>query len=466
MMNSLLLAAISTFVGVSETDPHYFQTREGKTWVPIGMNICFERMGLDREATRAKFDEWMTALAKNGGNYMRVWLSTPWTDIMPDEAYVFNREAEENLAWLIRRAETLGLRIKFTLEHFRRTAPLEREKHLAPGVMSFAKTLYAPYAKDLKEFFASEKCFDIYMAKARRMKELGFGDSPAVIAWETWNEINSVGTSIEAWSQWSAKACAELKRLFPNQMTLTNLGSFSGPGAYAMYDELGAMPNNDYLQAHRYFDPGAEMDVCRGPLDVMCADTVRELLARRSDKPAILAETGVTERNHEIFSHRYGLDRAGMLLHDEIFAAFFAGSAGSGQPWHWDHQYVSQHNLWWHFARFAKAIEGLDPAAEHFRPFHTETHRMRIWGLKGERTTVGWCRDKSNTWETEIETGRKPLPLAGEQLPKPVVGKAVCDGKAGVSWYHPWEDRTETTVSRDVPAFTRSVVFRIERADR
>ena len=463
-MNILLLAVMSTFVGVSEVDSNYFQTREGKTWVPVGCNICFERMGLSNDEARAKFDEWMTAFAANGGNFMRVWLSLPFTDIMPAKAYEFNPVAEANLKWMVSRAEELGLRLKFTLEHFRGMKDVKTEfKQGLPGVISFQKPLYAPYARTVKDFFKSAECFDIYMAKARRMKELGLGDSPAVIAWETWNEINSVGCATEDWFSWSVKANAALRELFPNQMILTNLGSFSSAGAFSAYDALAKLPVNDYLQAHRYFDPGAELDVCRGPMDVLCAETIRELRTRRPQGgPVILAETGAVERNHRIFSHRYELDKDGMLLHDEIFAAFFAGSAGTGQPWHWDHQYVSQHNLWWHFARFAKAIEGLDPAAEHFRPFRTETHRMRIWGLKGVKTTVGWCRDKSNTWETEIETGRKPLPLVGEQLPKPVVGKAVCDGKAEVLWYHPWEDRTETSASRDVPAFTRSIVFRVE----
>ena len=52
-LSMLLLAAVSTFIGVSETDPNYFQTREGKTWVPVGCNICFERMGLSNDEARA-----------------------------------------------------------------------------------------------------------------------------------------------------------------------------------------------------------------------------------------------------------------------------------------------------------------------------------------------------------------------------------------------------------------------------
>lgn len=135
------------------------------------------------------------------------------------------------------------------------------------------------------------------------------------------------------------------------------------------------------------------------------------------------------------------------------FAPFFAGSAGCGQPWHWDHMYVDGNDLWWHFGRFARAVDGVDPAAEHFRPFHTETQRLRIWGLRGERTTLLWCRDKLNTWESELVRGEAPTDVSGEKLP--FGGEFKC--------YLPWEDRWTDVVKGDVlPDFTRSIVVKIE----
>ena len=42
----------------------------------------------------------------------------------------------------------------------------------------------------------------------------------------------------------------------------------------------------------------------------------------------------------------------GIILHDVLFAPFFAGAAGPGHCWHWN-VYVDRNNLWHHFARFA-----------------------------------------------------------------------------------------------------------------
>ena len=90
------------------------------------------------------------------------------------------------------------------------------------------------------------------------------------------------------------------------------------------------MDGNDFLQVHRYLDCGGELDVCRGPMDVLAADAVRELRDRNPRKPVLLAEVGAVKPNHTGPSILYAQDREGTLLHDALFAPFFAGSAGSG----------------------------------------------------------------------------------------------------------------------------------------
>ena len=249
---------------------------------------------------------------------------------------------------------------------------------------------------------------------------------------------------------------AALQEMFPRQMVTQNLGSFADPHDFYEYDYLARVKQNAFMQVHRYLDPGAAMDVTRGPMDILCADSVREMLDRRPDRPAFLAETGAVQARHRGPSVLYAIDTKGTLLHDEIFAPFFAGSAGSGQPWHWDHQYIDQHDLWYHFKRFATAIEGLDPVAERFRPFHSETHRLRLYGLAGRKTTVVWCREKASDWRSELVDGRTPQPVEGEVLP--------FESKTGFSVYLPWKDLTVKLPAgrAALPAFTRSCVLRFQ----
>ena len=453
LLVGLSVHAAGRFVDVSKVDCRYFATADGSTWVPVGCNICFDRLEKPSAEARALFDGWMTKFAANGGDFMRVWLSCPFVEVMPDRAGEFSAEATDNLKWLVARAEKLGIRLKFTFENFRKVAPERKDRDPAKGIVSFTRPVYAPYAKDIRGFFESEDCFRFYVARARHVAE-AIGDSPAVIAMELWNEFTSTGVPLPVLADWSARMMPEIIRLYPKQMVVQNLGSFSELNSFFNYDWLASVKGNAFLQAHRYQDLGAPMDIVHAPMDVLSADVIRELIDRRPDQPVFLSEVGAVESRHAGPSRFYAMDREGAFLHDEIFAPFFAGSAGCGQPWHWDHQYIDGNGLWHHFARFAKAIEGLDPAAEHFRPFRCETYRLRVYGLRGGKTTVLWCRDKRNGWQEEFVKKLPPETVEGERIP--------LKSDVGFDVYLPWENRSVKMPAGGckLPPFKRSCVVR------
>ena len=459
MIGCLLLAAV---VNVSPANPRYFEDADGKPWIPIGCNICFDRLYDGAEhgdaAVRANFDRWLRAFAANGGNCIRLWAGHQSLEVMPEKAGVYDPGRTKTLKGVVSLCEELGIKVKITLESFRKCLDKAAVRKLPnpKGVTFnynhvFNRALYAPYAGSVAAFFKSPECRRIYLGKAQYLKDLGFGDSPAVYCWELWNEINATSPRTD-YAPWSAWALGELKRMFPNQLTVNNLGSFSDMGAYQAYDELATERGNDFLQVHRYLDAGADLDVCRKAMDVVAASAVREMLARRADCPAVLAEVGAVEANHAGPFRHYAKDREGTLLHDALFAAFFAGSAGCGQFWHWDHQYIDGNNLWWQFRRFATAVEGLDPVAERFRPFYTESRRLKMYGLRGKSVSVVWCRDKQSTWWDELELGKKPQVLSNERVPF---------RNCRLDCYLPWEDRRVTVDAPKLPAFSRSIVFRV-----
>lgn len=447
----------------SPVNPRYFvEGATGRTWIPVGCNICFDRLfdGTNHTAAavRANFDRWLRRFAANGGNCIRLWAGHKSLEVMPDKPGEFDPVGTETLKGIVRLCEELGIKVKITLESFRSCLSEEvaRQMPNPPGVTFnyngiFNRRLYAPYAQTMRAFYESAKCREIYLAKARYFKSIGLGDSSAVFCWELWNEINSTAPT-SVYADWSDAMLAELKRLFPKQLATQNLGSFSDVAAYQMYDQLATVKDNDFMQIHRYLDAAACLDICRAPMDVLAAHTTQELLARRPDRPAIVAEIGAVQPNHAGPSLFYLADKQGTLLHDEIFAPFFSGSAGSGQPWHWDHQYIDGHNLWWQFDRFAKAIAGLDPVAEDFKPFYTESRRLRMYGLRGKTISVVWCRDKRNSWRDEFVDGVRPERLEHERVPF---------NGCTLDCYLPWEDRRVSVQAPCLPPFTRSIVVRV-----
>jgi hypothetical protein len=243
---------------------------------------------------------------------------------------------------------------------------------------------------------------------------------------------------------------------------LQSLGSFDSDRARDRYRAHSTMEGNDLAQVHRYLDLGASLEVCKGPVDVLAADAVRESLGYQPGRPVILAESGAVEPKHAGPFKLYAADREGVLLHGILFAPFFAGAAGAGQIWHWD-SYVAANNLWFHFGRFAQVVRGLDPAAEAFEPIMAAHDRPRVYVLRGRHTVLAWCRDSKNTWESELKNGEKPEVLKGAtvNLAEALRGKHVRSARI----YNPWADRWSDVNARNaqvaLPNFSRSVVITV-----
>ena len=453
------------YVCVSPRDARYFELSDGRAFIPIGLNMIAP-FGEDEGEALTRMDGWMRKLSANGGNFMRLWLSNPFFDVEYEQAGVYDEEKARRIAAVLEMARKYDIRVKMTLEHFR---------HLGDGRQSWAaKPIHhvsnGGCAETIVEFFADSACREQFRGKIAWYADR-YGDDPVVFAWELWNEFDAVQ---ELWKpdmwredggmarEWTQIMLAELHERFPRNLATQSQGSFDHERKVETYRSLCSIPNNDIAQVHRYLDLGAHLDVCHGPVDVLAADAVTVLLGFESGKPVLLAESGAVEPGHSGPFKLYDADEAGIILHDVLFAPFFAGAAGTGQCWHWD-RYVARNDLWYHFGRFAEAVRGTDPPAERFRPIRIEHPRLRIYALAGQRTLLVWCRDKKNTWRTELAEGTPP-----ERLTKQVVAlpaDLVPAGASRVRFYDPWTNAWSAgRLGRDalhLPAFRRSTVIRI-----
>jgi len=449
----------SAYVGVSPRDHRYLELSDGQPYIPIGLNMISPpsvRRGED-EALRG-MEAWLASLSSNGGNYIRVWLSNDFWDVEHEKSGVYDDEKARRIDRMLDLCRKYGIRVKLTMEHFR---------SIGGGRQPWAdKPLHnvanGGTAQSVADFFDGEPSRELFKRKIAWYGKR-YGDQPVIYGWELWNEINAVSGqgNIMAWTE---IMLAELHKTFPRNMAMQSLGSFDNTRRRDLYRQHSNLPGNDIAQVHRYLDLGANWDVCHGPVDVLAAEAVREIESYQPGRPVILAESGAVEPSHSGPFKLYGVDKEGTLLHDILFAPFFAGAAGGGQIWHWD-SYVAPNNLWFQFGRFAEAVSGLDPPAEAFEASMLKHDRLRVYVLNGKHTLLAWCRDTKNTWESELKNGEKPEQLRGMTVDfAPVLsGKAVRSVRVYDPWANRWSSARLKKGTLALPVFSRSIVVRMSR---
>lgn len=441
----------SPYVQVSLSDPRYFELSDGQPYIPIGLNMVHPLDGTG--GGLAVMDRWFQALSSNGGNYARIWLSNDFWDIEHERSGEYDGAKAERIDALLELARKYGIRLKLTIEHFR---------HLGDGPRWCGKPQHhvsqGGPAESIEDFFEGERSREQFRGKIAWYAQR-YGDDPVVFGWELWNEINAVrGGDIMTWTE---EMLVELRRQFPKNLVMQSLGSFDRSGNRHTYQRMSTMPNNDVAQVHRYLDLGAQLEVCHGPVDVLVADAVHELQAFQPGRPILLAESGAVEPSHTGPFKLYAKDTHGIILHDVLFAPFFAGAAGPGQIWHWD-AYVDRMNLWHHYGRFAVAVNGINPVSEAFEPIQIPHDRLRVLVLKGKKTLLAWCRDAGSGWRSELQEQRPPERLSGLALQLPE-GIQLSDATS-VDVYDPWTNQWSTPPTSDgviqLPDFSRSIVIR------
>jgi len=124
---------------------------------------------------------------------------------------------------------------------------------------------------------------------------------------------------------------------------------------------------------------------------------------------------------------------------------------------------VAKNNLWFHYKRFSEIVKNIDPVTEKFIPTKSETNILRVYKLDGQKTTLIWLRDKSNSWESELRDRQPPITISGLKLDLKESG--INEPIGEISVYDPWQDKWADLIPEDhkitLPDFTRSLVVRI-----
>ncbi|MGE5519557.1 MAG: hypothetical protein ACM3VS_06465 [Candidatus Dadabacteria bacterium] len=436
------------FVIISSANPFYFQLSNGDPYIVNGPCLA-------GAADMATMHSYLQKLSANHANFARVWLCNKLFEV-ETKFGEYDEQQAKKIDQLLSWASTYNIKLKLCLDNTRQIIPDQAAwfnrpaYHVANG---------GPF-NNVDEYINSEKGRKAYLNRIKFLAKR-YGNHPAVFGWELWNEMN--GIMCKGLREWNDYMLPQVHKLFPKNLVLQSLGSFDMESRRPDYSYINQLNHNDVAQIHRYIDAHATLDVCTAPMDVLATDAINELRSYHIHKPMLLAEVGAVLPNHTGPSDLYPPDTEGALMHDMVFAPFFAGAAGTGNSWHWD-WYIDKNNLWHHYARFNEAVKSINPMQEGFIPTTLYHDRLRIYALVGGKTVLAWCRDIKNDWKSELREGRKPEEINNEKIDfSSLLSSRLVNS---VKLYDPWKNKWTTAVKNStvsLPGFKRSLVIKIEK---
>ncbi len=448
-------------VRVSTQYPHYYETTDGKPWIPTMINYIVPA-GQEEAKAFATIEEYFRNFSQYGGDALRIWISSPFLEIEDTLPGEYNPVKFDRIDRLLALAEKYQLRIKFTLHHIRSISAGEVKQRWANSEVLAADN-GGPF-QNIQEYITTPTGKAYYLKRAKALAE-HYRDNQQIFAWELWNEMDAVHD--KNWQPFSEEILDSVGRLFPHHLVTQTLGSMHSADAADRYIAYYSLPHQPYVSIHRYIDPGQDWEQYAPvtyPVDRLVHEAMAFTQRHVTDMPIVINEIGAVEANHAGPSKLYEADTAGVLLHDMVFAPFFCGAASSGAMWHWD-SYIQRQNLWHHFQRFRELIDGVDPVAERFSPFTYDEGGVRTYGLDGLTQTLIWCRDTVSNWQTEFVAQRPAETITDFTLRLPEKGSYQATARVYNPWDGTWDEASVSEGHIAVPPFLRSTIVLLTKSN-
>jgi len=301
-------------------DGRGFVFDDGTPYYPLGCNVGWGNRDHD-------VPYYLTKQGEAGTNWSRIWMThfdsrnLEWTwDDQPPLGQLSLKAAQRWDA-ILTAAEAQGIRLQIVLQHHgqysTRTNP---NWHQNPFNQANGGFLATP-----QEFFTNPRAIALTKAKYRYIIAR-WGYSPAVMAWELFNEVQytdtPTGAGKETVGQWHRDMAAFLRAQDPDHHLVTTSSDL----------DLPIWPAMDYYQPHTY------------PSDPVTAIAAQDPASY--DKPIFFGEIGPGG----------WLDRDdGRYLHRIVWGGLMGEQPGAAQYWTWDQ--VEKADLYQHFrgaSRFVK----------------------------------------------------------------------------------------------------------------
>lgn len=327
------------YVRCGKKNPLGFAFDNGQPLFLVGENMCWSW-----PANRGSFDydDWLALLSKNGGNWIRIWMSS-WNCGLEWSGEGFHGVGAYNLsnAWkldaILDLAEQNGVYTMLCFGTYGEftTGGIFNEGQWNQNPYNSANG--GPCAKPA-DFWRDEQARKLYQRRLRYLAAR-YGWRTGIHAWEFWNEAHAPSPWVEEMAQY-------LKGTDPfGHLVSTTYGN----------PKIWRLQNIDFTMTHHY----GKGDI-PDSAPVIHDDAEKH---REYGKPHLMAEFGIDYRSSD---QTYDPQYKGVNLHNGLWSSALSGNAGGAMLWYWD-CYVHPGNLYGQFAalsRFVKDVPWADGAWE------------------------------------------------------------------------------------------------------
>ena len=271
-------------IQISKEYPMYFVTNTGETWIPIATNYLpsrFRNEG-DNAAAYELMEDYFKKFSENGGNSMRIWISTDPLEIEDTKEGVYNPKKFERIDRMLELAEKYNIYIKFTLHHIR---SIQSTNNGVPG-WSNSIPLSSVF-ENIVAYTSTPQGINSYLNRARALAAR-YKDHKQIYCWELWNEMDAVPGN--TWPSFTPVVLDSIKAIFPNRLVVQTLGSLHHTGAERGYQRLFSFKNNDFVSIHRYLDLGddwGQYEYTKGDIDTLVSTAMDFAHKNVSDIPSL-----------------------------------------------------------------------------------------------------------------------------------------------------------------------------------
>ena len=313
---------------------------DGSPRINIGHNVCWVTDEL------AGCQTYYNNMASVGENWTRIWMCS-WTYdgwVMIEDTSnhhsgnfagvgVYSLQTAQRLDSIVELAEQLGIGIQLVLQYhgFFSTTTNSNWDY---NPYNAARPQDGGFLQSPEEFFSNAEAIRLTKNKYRYIVAR-WGYSPAILAWELWNEVQftdgwaNTPADVVSWHQ----QMSDYIRSVDPQNHLITTSSHSGG-----FEDIWNHSSIDLVQVHNY---GAPV--------ISPFSTIPIELADQYQKPVIIGEFGagsVNGINSEVYvqdlpePYRSQIED-GLVLHNGIWSAFYGKS--SAHLWWWD-LYIEPYN--------------------------------------------------------------------------------------------------------------------------